>query len=48
MSGFVFILLCAIHGAVCASANVTISNWQYWVLLLCTCSAYICGFIRNI
>jgi hypothetical protein len=43
MSGYVFILFAAIHGAVCASANINFFNWQYWILLACVCGAYICG-----
>ena len=47
MSGFVFILLASINGAVCSSANVSISSWQYWVLLGCVCGAYICGLTKR-
>ena len=48
MSNFIFYMLAAINGAVCVSANITISSWQYWVLLGCTIGAYICGYCKGI
>ena len=47
MSSFVFYMLAAIHGAVCTSANITISSWQYWVLLGCMIGSYICGYCKT-
>jgi hypothetical protein len=47
MSKFAFFLLCSISGGVCASANVDIHTWQYWVILLCVLGSYVCGAIRN-
>ena len=47
MSRFIYMLLCAIVGGVLASANVRVSNWQFWVVLGCVIGAHICDYITG-
>lgn len=43
MSYIIYLLLCAVNGAVLATADISITNWQFWVITFCICGAYICG-----
>jgi hypothetical protein len=47
MNSFVYMLLCAITGGVLAATDVSISNWQFWVILGCVCGARISGYISG-
>lgn len=43
MSYIIYLLLCVINGIALAMADIGITNWQFWVVTLCVCGAYICG-----
>lgn len=44
---FIFILLCAVTGFVLADAGIFINNWHFWVIAICTVSAYMCGILMR-
>lgn len=43
MSYIIYVLLCAVNGIVLATADINPMNWQFWVITLCVCGAYLCG-----
>lgn len=43
----IYYLLCAIVGGVLSTANVTLSSWQFWVVLICMVGAYAYGRVKN-
>lgn len=44
---FIDILLFAIIGGVLAFANITFSDWHFWVILLCAIGSHVCGYIKG-
>ncbi len=44
---YIYYLLCAITGGVLSTANVTLSNWRFWVILGCVIGAYVCGRVNG-
>ena len=43
----IYLLLCCINAMAITSAGIGITNWQYWVSILCVAGIYICGAERN-
>lgn len=43
MNFFGYLLLCILQGFTCAKMGLELSDKEYWILLLCTFGAYICG-----
>lgn len=48
MMNFISMLTYVIGGAVLASANVSVSNWQFWVLFACMVVSDICNYVRGL
>lgn len=44
---YIYYLLFAIAGGVLSTVNVTLSNWQFWVVLACMFGAYVCGCVKG-
>lgn len=40
-------IIYAVIGVVLATAGVTVSNWQFWVVLLCMAANGLCSYISG-
>lgn len=47
MAYVVYLLLCFINAVAISSFGIGITNWQYWISVLCVVGAYICGGERD-
>ena len=47
MANFIFYFLSALYGATIKTLDVNLTNWQFWVILMCVIGAYFCGVARN-
>lgn len=43
MSQICFILIGILYGITASTIGVTVLTWQYWVVLVYICGAYLCG-----
>lgn len=43
----IYLMIMAINGIVISECNLTIRNWQTWVLTLNTVIVYLCGYVRG-
>lgn len=48
IANIVYIFLMALNGFVLATANVRVTNWQYWVITFVIIGVYICGIFRGV
>ena len=44
----VYFILISINAVALATADVRVTNWQFWVTSLCIIGAYICGIFRGV
>ena len=42
----ILIAMCGLHGTICTMDGIGLTDWKFWVLLVCIFIAYLCG-IRN-
>lgn len=47
MISFINTLLFAIIGGTLSLADVNISDWYFWVILVCAIGSHICGFVKG-
>lgn len=38
-----FYALCGLMGYVLSTVNINITDWQFWVAVVCMCGAHYCG-----
>ena len=47
MISFINTLLFAIIGGALAKSDISISDWHFWVILVCAIGSHVCGYING-